>query len=311
MNRILNFHEVNNREWFDSLICMLKSKYNLINLDTLYNFHKDSLKMKNSCHITIDDGDISFYNVIYPVLKKYKVPASVYVSPKICKEKTNYWFQEIHGYNQVELKRIISDLINIPNSLLAKYNTGTILKSLTIDQINEIIKIYKGKNNTLQKQFQNMTVDNLKEVAKLGLVTIGAHTLNHPILKNEDDETSKFEIMESKNELSNILGFEVKYFVYPNGIPNIDFTEREEQFLRNSDINLAFTTEPRNLSITDSKFRLPRFVIPDCQSELAVRSKLLLGSNWGNLRKLKPTSELIDRKEISRIISTEILPENE
>ena len=311
MNRILNFHEVNNREWFDSLICMLKSKYNLISLDSLYNFHTDPLKMRNSCHITIDDGDISFYDVIFPVLKKHKVPASVYVSPKICKEKTNYWFQEIHGYNQVELKRIITDMINIPNSSLDKYNSGTIFKTLTIYQINEIIKRYKGKNITLQKQFQNMTVENLNEVAKSGLVTIGAHTLNHPILKNEDDETSKFEITESKNELSNLLGYEVKYFVYPNGIPNIDFTEREEQFLRNIDINFAFTTEPRNLSINDSVFRLPRFVIPDCQSALAVRSKLLLGSKWGNLRKLKSTSELIDRKEIAQIISTGILPEFE
>jgi len=309
MNRILNFHQVNNHEWFDNLICMLKSKYDLITLDSLYNFHSDHTKMSNSCHITIDDGDKSFYDVIFPVLKKHKVPASVYVSPKICKEKFNYWFQEMDGFNQVELKIIIADMMKISINSLVKHNPETIMKTLKISQINEIIKRYQRRTHTPTKQFLNMTIDNLKEVVKSGLVTIGAHTLNHPILKNEDDETSKFEIEESKNELSNLLGYEVKYFVYPNGIPQIDFTEREEQFLRNININLAFSTEPRNLSSDDNLLRFPRFVFPDGQSTWLIKSKLAIGSNWVNLRKLKSTSELRERKEISRIISTEILPE--
>ena len=47
MNRILDFHEVNNSEWFDGIICMLKSKYNLISLDSLYDLQKDPHEQNN------------------------------------------------------------------------------------------------------------------------------------------------------------------------------------------------------------------------------------------------------------------------
>ena len=111
---------------------------------------------------------------------------------------------------------------------------------MQINQIHEIIKQYREKNHTPKKLFQNMTVSNLKEVNQSGLVTIGAHTINHPVLKNENDVTSKYEINESINDLSGILNREIKYFSYPNGIPGIDFSERERTYLRESGIQLAF-----------------------------------------------------------------------
>ena len=33
-----------------------------------------------------------------------------------------------------------------------------------------------------------MSIEQLKEIDRDGLVTIGAHTMNHPILANENDE---------------------------------------------------------------------------------------------------------------------------
>ena len=99
MNRVINFHRVTDHQWFDTLICFLKSKYNLVDVQALKEFYDGNLNLKNACHLTIDDGDESFYNIIFPVLKKHKVPASLYVSPKICREKRNFWFQEIEEYD--------------------------------------------------------------------------------------------------------------------------------------------------------------------------------------------------------------------
>ena len=36
MNKIINFHVVNDREWFDGVICFLKSRYELISIEALY-----------------------------------------------------------------------------------------------------------------------------------------------------------------------------------------------------------------------------------------------------------------------------------
>lgn len=305
MNKIINFHIVNDRAWFDGVIYFLKSKYNLIPIESLHEFYLGRINMKDSCHITVDDGDKSFYDVIFPVLKKHNVPASLYVSPSICTEQSNYWFQEVEGFDQIQLKRIIADMLNISFNVLIKYNTDSILKTMPIYQILEIIKRYQKITHTSKRIFNNMTVSNLKEVDQSGLVTIGAHTINHPILKNEDDATSKYEINESVFKLSNILNHEIKYFAYPNGIPTLDFTEREKCYLRNIGIQLAFTTESKNISSIDFPMCIPRFAISNRESMAFLKTKLFLGSFWNTFKRLKPTGEYRARKKLNRIISAE------
>ena len=56
------------------------------------DLHND-IKRFNCCHLTFDDGHISFYNNAYPIIKDYKIPASLYVSPEIVQNKELYWFQ--------------------------------------------------------------------------------------------------------------------------------------------------------------------------------------------------------------------------
>lgn len=303
MNKIINFHSINDIDWFENMVCFLKSKYTFITTDVLNEFYQGRINLKNSCHITIDDGDKSFYEFIFPVLKKYNVPASLYVSPKICSERSNFWFQEIIGYNPLVLKRVIADVSGISINFLAKYHTKSIMKTLQLSEIDETIKRYCKITNTSKKEFQNMSVDNIKEVDQSGLVVIGAHTMNHPILKNEDDISSQYEIKESINELSNLLNHEIKYFAYPNGIPGLDFSEREMSYLRESGIQLAFSTVSKSISTSENEMSLPRFQISNEESICFLRSKLFLNSHWETITRLKPTGQYKERLELMRVFS--------
>lgn len=304
MNQIINFHLINDIDWFENVVCFLKSKYTFITTDELNEFYQGNINLKNSCHITIDDGDKSFYELIFPVLKKHNVPASLYVSPIICSAKSNYWFQEIIGFKQLEMKRIISEISDIPLNLFINYNLESIMKSMQINQIYEIIDRYCKKTNTPKKTFQNMSVENIKVVDKSGLIEIGAHTMNHPILKNENDISSQYEIKESINELSNILNRKIKYFAYPNGIPELDFSERERKYLKESDILLAFSTDSKNFSLYDDKTSIPRIGISSSENMNFLKTKLRLGSYWGPLTRLKPTGEYSERQKLNRIFSS-------
>src|SRR4051812_40576414 len=107
MNKIVNFHVVSDPVWFEEVILFLKSRYKMISIQSLHEYMSGSVEAGNLCHITVDDGDNTFYENIYPVLKKHKVPASLFVSPKICEGKCNFWFQEISGYDQRKLREII------------------------------------------------------------------------------------------------------------------------------------------------------------------------------------------------------------
>ena len=77
-------------------------------------------------------------------------------------------------------------------------------------------------------------------MAASGLVTIGAHTINHPVLKNESDTGCRYEIAESVKQLELILEKPVKYLAYPNGRLHLDFGEREMNYLKESNIALYF-----------------------------------------------------------------------
>jgi peptidoglycan/xylan/chitin deacetylase (PgdA/CDA1 family) len=299
MNKILNFHHVNDGSWFENIVCFLKSKYKLIPYEMVDEFYHGHVDLKNVCHITVDVGDKAFYNVIFPVLRKHNVPASIFISPKICTEGVNFWFQEIAGYNQMELKQIIADIAGISIKHLTHYDSENILKSMRISQINDVIKRYRRLTNTSKKPFLNMSVAELREVFNSGLITIGAHTMNHPVLANEEDKTSKDEIIDSITELSNIFNQKVKCFSYPNGIPQLDFSEREQNYLITSGIKIAFSTESKNFLPGDDFTKVPRFGISDGEKWTFFITKMCIGSNWDIITRMKPNGEYKQRQYLT------------
>lgn len=303
MNKILNFHLVDNLEWFDQTIKLIKSKYNMVDIDTLINYYNGNIALKNVCHITIDDGDQTFYQNIYPILKKHQVPASIYVSPKIFKEHINYWFQEVEGYDENILKKIIAADTNTNLKDFDHYNIFTILKTFRVEKIYQFLELYRKETNTPLKSYQNMSIDELIQVDQSGLITVGSHTMNHPILMNETDESSAFEINSSITELAELLGHPVKCFSYPNGIYNYDFSEREENLLLKNNVKITFSTIARNFKKSDHVMRIPRIGISNNEKLLFLKIKLFLGSFWDNLKKIKTTGEYKQRLELQRIFN--------
>ena len=57
----------------------------------------------------------------------------------------------------------------------------------------------------------------VKEIAKSGLVEIGAHTVNHTSLKNIPLELAKSEIEKGKSALEKLLNIPIISFAYPDG----------------------------------------------------------------------------------------------
>jgi peptidoglycan/xylan/chitin deacetylase (PgdA/CDA1 family) len=62
-----------------------------------------------------------------------------------------------------------------------------------------------------------MTHDELRALAEGGLITIGAHTVTHPVLSTLTAEAAAYEIRQSKQDLQQILGGDVVSFAYPYG----------------------------------------------------------------------------------------------
>lgn len=253
-NTIICLHEIHNLKWLNNAFDSLMKNYNIIGIEELEDYYYKNKDLKNSCHITFDDGDISFYNNVFPSIKKHKIHVSIFVSPLMAKSRTNFWFQEMSGYNEEKLLEITKKVTNIH---IEHFQTGEIkkyLKTLQLEVIWEIIKMYRKETNTPPKSPMNMTEKQLIEVKSSGLVNIGAHTLNHPILPNEINAVASSEITGSIDLLSDLLNCEIRYFVYPNGT----YGEREINILKDKGIKLAFTTKRDKISFQQNPLSIPR-----------------------------------------------------
>lgn len=302
---VINFHMITDSSWFENVLCYLKSKYELVDIKTLEETLSSKEKGKNICHMTVDDGDHTFIANIYPILLKHQVPATIFVSPKISVSKENFWFQEIRFYDKTIMIECISEETNIPIKQIECYDFSFVLKCLNIRTIKNIITLYQKRTQTPPKPFQNMTIEEIVEIDRKGLVTIGAHTLNHPVLKNEDNNTCNHEIVNSIRLLEDYLGHKIKHFAYPNGIPQLDFTEREINILKAEDITLAFSTEPKHFSSRNNRLSVPRIGLSGGSINF-IRGKLFMGRHWETIKHFRYPDEALTRKKIYEIAKVQL-----
>lgn len=304
---VLNFHNEEDGIIFEQVIVALKTRYQLVSIEQLEELLLSKKKLNNICHISFDDGEKSFYRVVFPILQKHRVPVSLFLSPEIIAENKNFWFQEIRGYDTSVLKDIIAKKLGIPLVKINMFACKDIFKSLTYKQINEIIAAYQSATGCEVKESYNISLNELRTVVASGLVTIGAHTIDHPILQNETDIDSFNEITASIEKLGDLLGHPVKYFAYPNGRPGIDFGEREMQYLQEKGISMAFSTGGYYLSSNNNRLSVPRMGFPRMglsPSNPFIYFRLSLGSKWIDIKSLFTPKEKTIRRRINALLKT-------
>jgi peptidoglycan/xylan/chitin deacetylase (PgdA/CDA1 family) len=296
-NLILTFHNVLDVSWFENVIRYLKSNYRLVDSGLLEDVFSNKAKLNNLCHITFDDGEKSFFNIAFPILKKYQVPATIFVSPTIITSGDNFWFQEVSNFNGRIINRILSEELKISQEVITNMSFLSVLKCLPISEINRIISIYRTETKSQKRISQNMSLSEIFEVQESGLVTIGAHTLNHPILSNETDDISYYEITNSIKMLQELLSTKINHFAYPNGSPDLDFGERERTYLKQNQISMAFSSESKFLNISDDTYCLPRVGLTYGNMQF-IKLKLFLGNKWELVKSIRHSTELDNRKLI-------------
>lgn len=101
-----------------------------------------------------------------------------------------------------------------------------------------------------------------KEVKMLvadGLVTIGAHTVTHPMLSGLEAEACRHEITESKLACEALLGAPVASFAYPYG----DFNAEAREAVIKAGFTFACSMRPGPVVATSDVFALPRMHVPN------------------------------------------------
>jgi peptidoglycan/xylan/chitin deacetylase (PgdA/CDA1 family) len=103
-----------------------------------------------------------------------------------------------------------------------------------------------------------MTDRQVEELRAAGM-TIGAHTVTHPILAKLDDATARHEIAESKRYLEALLDERVTLFAYPNGKPVQDYNAAHAAMARELGFEAALSTAAGVAHGGSDLYQIPRF----------------------------------------------------
>jgi len=257
---------------FEKQLEFLKDNYNVISLESLINKIKNKEKLNKYIAITFDDGYYDNLRNALPLLEKYKLPATIFVSPTFVLNNKEFWWDE--------LERIIFD-VEDSRSLTLKTNNNSkswsfnqdrvlvlreihqILKSLNENQrsliINQI-KIWYGKPLEAREEYRPLTAFELKKLSESQYVEIGAHTMNHVVLANETFERQEKEIKDSKEMLEKIINKKIVSFSYPFG-GKTDFNSTSIDIVSNLDFLCAMSNNQNYIDKNSNIFSMPRFLV--------------------------------------------------
>ena len=167
------------------------------------------------------------------------------------------------GYTFVTMDAVSASLKEFPNYKFATVsfddvpkdvlqNAVPILRNLQIPYTLFVTSKYARSTGYISE-------NQLKDLSKDPLCTIGAHTMTHPMLRKS--KNSYDEMNQSKEYLESLIGKEVKYLAYPYGkYSSISFRVRQQA--KQIGFKCAFGTIEApitNLS-ANSMFYLPRMV---------------------------------------------------
>jgi peptidoglycan/xylan/chitin deacetylase (PgdA/CDA1 family) len=252
--------------------------------------------------ITFDDGYVDNLANAKPLLERYDVPATVFVTTGYVGRDQEFWWDE--------LERLLLHSRSLPETLSLKIN-GTARKweldginTSPVDQtwnvldpdggnarhflyrsLHEVLQVtsevdrrqmldtlgeWAGASRITRPTYRALCPDEVLQLADGGLVEVGAHTVTHPVLSTLSPAEQYTEIRQSKIALENILARPVTSFAYPYGATS-DYTKETVAAVRQAGYARACANFAGTVGTHGDRFQLPRFIVRDWDGDRFAR----------------------------------------
>jgi peptidoglycan/xylan/chitin deacetylase (PgdA/CDA1 family) len=190
--------------------------------------------------ITFDDGYASLLELALPVLERYRLPAAVFVCTGPVERGQSFWFDAVarrDGEDAVREARAAD-----PDAW-RRVATAAVQADVTC------------------ATHRPLRTEELSRLADSSLVTIGAHTVDHPTLARLSEAEARIQVAESRAWLERIVHRPVTAFAYPYGLPTQDYSSGTVDVVRDLGFRLGFTTVPGFAAGDVAALEVPRFMM--------------------------------------------------
>jgi len=270
----------------------------LMQLQQLAQMLRDGNLPRRAVAITFDDG---YANNLYhakPLLERYNIPATVFVTTGYVGETREFWWDE--------LERLLLQPGTLPETLALTFNGSPCqwqlgdsahydeekywrhcgwdirqddpgmrqglyrtlyqllrpLPDVKRQQVLDELRAWAGAEPVARPTHRALSPEEIIHLAKEGLVEIGAHTVTHPALAELPIAAQRSEIQGSKTRLQEILGCEVSSFAYPYGSQR-HYTPETATIVQEAEFGSACSGSSGLVWRGVDRFQLPRVSVRD------------------------------------------------
>jgi peptidoglycan/xylan/chitin deacetylase (PgdA/CDA1 family) len=253
--------------------------------------------------VTFDDGYADSLLNAKPLLERYEIPATVFVTSGYVGQEREFWWDELdrlflHGGKLPDALRIVvnghthewqlggpADYRQHSDGVDATWNVENrrdpsprqrVYRSLCDllhplpdrDQrtILETLVAWAGVERVCRPTHRALTPHEVFQLAAGGLVEVGSHTLTHPVLSGLPEASQKDEIEGSKAQLEEIVGQPVGSFAYPYGARS-HYTAQTVVAVRAAGYDRACSNFAGTVRRGSDPWQLPRFLVRDYDGE--------------------------------------------
>ena len=231
---------------FARMLDHLTTRFSILSLDEFLDGPAPRSDATNpSCLLTFDDGWRDNFETAYPLLRRFRVPATIFLVTGLIGSGQTFWVESLVDAwrDPQRRKQIISSLASEARGrdFTQVENVVEYLKHMPSQQRDQLLLRalpgWKESDKTLPVD-QMMSWEHVLEMSRDG-IDFGGHTHTHPLLSYEDEEVVERELRISKQIIEEKLGKKVRAFAYPNGT----WDPRVRQQVAQAGYDCAFTTE--------------------------------------------------------------------
>lgn len=245
-------------EYLEKLVqTLMEENYEFVSLDTVYDRLQEKHIGRKFIALTFDDGYADNLIHAYPILKKYNIPFTIYIVTNYPDGQLTPWWYPLEDLIlkndflefQEDEKRYEFSCAGLPEKEMAFHNIRALLmggpQADLLARVNKFFSRYNVDSSEATRDLM-LNWDQIAELSKTGIVTLGAHTVNHLALNRLSDENIKSEVIDSKLRLESKLQNSVDHFSYPFGSSE-EVNEREFAIVKECGFKTSTTTRWGNI----------------------------------------------------------------
>ncbi len=267
-------------EIFRSVCALLAAEYHVISMSDFVEAQTKKLSLPaNSVVLTFDDGFESNFELAYPILKRFNLPATIFVTTGFLDGADALWFQRmdlafgrtrketlVWKINERKLRLDLRTREERQNSLVELMPELKMLPDA--DLLGEVNRLERALGVDppalagLPAPMRPLSWADANKMVSEGLVEIGGHTHTHPILSRCESFSMRAEITTCRDRILAETGVAPVSFAYPNG-GDEDYTQETVRLVKDAGFKSACTTVCGRINPRTSLFHLPRYGSPE------------------------------------------------